>query len=112
MIKTLNFLKRNKNMTHVECVKHHREVHAPLVLATWGKANVTCKRYVAYYLDEPSNVPYDMVVEQCLEDEDWKKLQELRRSPAYEKVRQDYRVMFDGEMGQLVFATFEQNVII
>ena len=107
MVKVMHFLPRNKAMTHDECIKYHREVHAPFAASLMGPM---LKRYVAYYLEESPDMPFDLVVEQWFDDEGWKKMEEFHKTPEYQRLRQDNDKFLDPD--KILSRTFEENVII
>ncbi len=72
-------------MGHEECVKHHREVHVPMVTRMLGSR---LKKYVAYYVDETFSLaegvtatrPYDVVAITQIAEEFWKGLETRQKS--------------------------------
>ena len=119
MVKTLTFIKRKEGTTHDECVKYHRDVHAPLVASAWSPEQL--KRYAAYYLNEVvmgrtvegavTELPFDVVVEMWWEDEAWKYfIGEFQATPEGRKIAGDNRGFLDLE--DFVLFVVEDNVIV
>lgn len=117
MVKMLVLLRRKAGISHDECVKHHREVHAPLVASIWG---AKMKKYVAHYVNEVmagqriqgtvTEPPFDMIVEQWWENEAWNTMRELRKTPEGKKISQDEKEFLD--MENLVSFIVEENAIL
>lgn len=117
MIKTLHLVTRKAGITHDECVKHHRQVHAPLVADFWGPR---IKRYVAYYLNEVATVatieraatelPFDMVVEIWWEDDAWNNLSEYAKGPEFKKIIESEIAHINLE--KVIPLIFDDNVIV
>ena len=90
MVKIMHFLKRTEGTTHEECIRHHREVHIPMVKASiLGSGPTLLKKYVAYYFDEVPDMQYDLLVEQWYDDEGWETYQEFTKTPEYRKLQKD-----------------------
>jgi hypothetical protein len=110
MIKTMHFLTRKPGMTHEECIRYHRDIHAPLAARVLGKEQKLLKKYVGCYLEEAADMPYDLLVEQWYEDKDWERMKKFRETDAYAELRRDTNEMVDRE--KAFSWVFEENVII
>jgi len=98
-------------------VKHHREIHMPLVKHLLGHG---MRRYVAHYVDEAvahmtlgwTQVPppYDIIVEIWYEDETWENLEAFFATPEGRRIPEDEKHWLDQE--SLITMVTEQYQII
>jgi hypothetical protein len=91
---------KKSDMSHEECVKYHKENHAPMVASALGGR---LKSYTAYYVDQAFNleeglVPvrlYDAVVLARFDDEFWKGMAVWRKAPEGIKITKDEERFID-----------------
>ncbi len=110
-------------MTHEECVKHHREIHAPMVARSALGRSI--KKYVGHYPEQaqgwtmspdgtPKGIavesPYDVIAELWFDEDTYKNLGEFRKSPEGRAINQDEGNWMDRK--KMVTIVFEDNVII
>ncbi|GEM_PF-1581153 len=117
MIKAMHFCTRKKGTTHEECIRHHREVHAPLAKSILGPK---IKRYVGHYVKQAiaqptiagggADLPFDFVAEIWLDDEVWNSMAEFHKSPDGLRIVKDEEKFID--RAKMWAVTFEDNVIV
>ena len=107
MVKVMHFLTRKPEITHDKCIKYHRDVYAPKAAGIIG---FMMSRYVAYYLDENPNLPYDWIIEEWYEDDQWEKFQEFKKTAEYLELREDANTFIYREKAFSV--RIEDNVIV
>ncbi len=117
VVKTMHLGRRKEGMTHEEAVRHHREVHGPLVAKVFGQR---IKKYVAHYVTEAiaqptmapttAGLPFDFVPEVWFDVDTWSHLKELHQSPEFAELGREEKEFIDP--AKLVAVIFEDHDIV
>ena len=117
MIKQLTLCTKRPDISHEQCIKHHREIHMPLVKSLLGQS---MHRYIAHYVDHTvakistdwTEVPprWDIVVESWREDEAWKGLADYFKTPQGRQIPEDEKLWLD--QGSLISLVCHEYQII
>ncbi len=117
MIKQLSLCPKRPDITHEQCIKHHKEIHMPLVRRLLGHG---MRRYIAHYVDHTiakmstgwAEVPskWDIIVEIWWEDETWKGLSDYFKTPEGSQIPEDEKHWLD-QKSLITMACHEYQII-
>jgi hypothetical protein len=103
----MGFGRRRENLSHEDCIKHHRDTHSKLGVEQAAHLG----KYVMYYFSEAwsgggsalGDLPWDMAEVAWLEEERWNNFQKwLAEDPAGEAIKADEEQFLDRDRCYLV----------